>query len=87
MRKKEEKTMDCAARYPIVLVHGVGYRQRKHLNYWGRIPKELERRGARIFYTGHDAWGAMEHNGEIIRRDIQEILALTGAEKVNIIAH
>lgn len=87
MHKKEEKTMECAARYPIILVHGVGFRQRKHLNYWGRIPKELERRGAQIFYTGHDAWGAMEHNGEIIRRDIQEILALTGAEKINIIAH
>ncbi len=87
MERKEEKTAECALRYPVVLVHGVGYRQRKHLNYWGRIPKYLEERGARIFYTSHDAWGDLEHNGKIICRDIKEIIHRTGAEKVNIIAH
>ncbi|MCI8611820.1 MAG: hypothetical protein HFE66_07885 [Clostridiales bacterium] len=87
MKRKEEHITDYALRYPVVLIHGVGYRQGKLFNYWGRIPKYLEARGAKIFYTSHDAWGALEHNGEIICRDIKEVLDRTGAEKINIIAH
>ena len=31
----------CKTRYPILLVHGVFFRDFKYLNYWGRIPREL----------------------------------------------
>ena len=30
----------CATRYPILLVHGVGFRDFHYFNYWGRIPRE-----------------------------------------------
>ncbi len=85
--KVKECSLECATKYPIVLVHGVGFRQRKLINYWGRIPGQLKNRGAQVFYTCHDAWGTLEGNGAIIRENIMEILHDTGAEKVNIIAH
>ena len=40
----------CATKYPILMVHGVFFRDFRYLNYWGRIPAELEKNGARIFY-------------------------------------
>ncbi len=40
----------CKTRYPILLVHGVFFRDFRYLNYWGRIPKELQRNGATVFY-------------------------------------
>ena len=48
----------CKTRYPILLVHGVFFRDSEHLNYWGRVPAELIKNGADIVtdtnmaYTG-----------------------------------
>lgn len=40
----------CKTKYPILLVHGVFFRDSRYLNYWGRIPKELIKNGAEIYY-------------------------------------
>ena len=40
----------CQTKYPLLLVHGVFFRDFKYLNYWGRIPRELQRNGAQVFY-------------------------------------
>ena len=34
----------CGTKYPILLVHGVFFRDFRYLNYWGRIPRELAER-------------------------------------------
>ena len=47
-QRKDEKI--CETKYPILLVHGVFFRDSRLFNYWGRIPAALERNGARIFY-------------------------------------
>lgn len=44
----------CATRYPILLVHGTGFRDWKRLGYWGRIPELLRRRGAQVCFGGQD---------------------------------
>lgn len=77
----------CATRYPLVLVHGVGFRDLKYFNYWGRIPRELMRYGARIYYGHQQAWGTVEDNAAAIRDTILRVQRETGCEKVNIIAH
>jgi len=77
----------CSTKYPLVLVHGVRFRDLKYINYWGRIPKELRRNGATIFYGHQEAWGTVEHNAQDIKDKILSILEETGAKKVNIIAH
>ena len=87
MDKSKNRLLPCTTKYPIVLVHGIGFRHRNHPNYWGRIPKQLQKNGATIFYTHQDAWGSLEHNALIIKQDIMNVLQTTGAEKVNIIAH
>lgn len=55
--------------------------------YWGRIPGALERHGAAVYYGLQDCWASVETNAEAIAARIDEILAETGAEKVNLIAH
>lgn len=77
----------CKTRYPLLMVHGVGFRDLRYFNYWGRIPAELMRNGASIYYGNQEAFGTVACNGEDIRKRIFEIMEETGAEKVNIIAH
>lgn len=77
----------CSTKYPFLLVHGVGFRDFHYFNYWGRIPRELVRNGARVYYGHQEAWGTVEDNGLILKDKIMEILRETGCEKVNIIAH
>jgi len=79
--------MDCDTKYPILLVHGTGFRDGKYLNYWGRIPAALEKYGAKIFYGNQDSWGSIEHNAEVLKKNLEKYLGETNCEKVNIIAH
>jgi len=75
-------------KYPLILVHGAGFRDKTMgINYWGRIPAYLKKEGVTLWYGKTDAWGTIETNGEILKHTILDILAETGAEKVNIIAH
>lgn len=73
--------------YPLLMIHGMGFRDTRLINYWGRIPAELEKNGCRIYYGYQDSNASIETNAHHIKKRIDEILAETGAEKVNIIAH
>ena len=85
---KQRKTAQiCATKYPILLVHGVFFRDTKFFNYWGRIPKELEINGAEIFYGEHSSAASVADSAAELKERITQILAETGAEKLNIIAH
>ncbi len=77
----------CATKYPILLVHGMGFRDWKYFNYWGRIPKELIKNGAKVYYGHQEACATIDTNSQLIKNKILEIKAETGCEKVNIIAH
>lgn len=77
----------CRTRYPLVLVHGVGFRDLKYINYWGRIPKELMLNGAKVYYGNQEAWGTVQYNAMDIKAKIMDILKETECGKVNIIAH
>ena len=77
----------CATKYPLLMVHGVFFRDFKHLNYWGRVPYDLELNGATVFYGGqHSAASVADCAAELADR-IRAIVAETGCEKVNVIAH
>lgn len=81
------ETQACRTQYPLVLVHGVGFRDLRYFNYWGRIPRELTRAGATVYYGNQEAWGTIEANAQDIKERILDILEETGCRKVNIIAH
>ena len=82
-----EKDRVCATRYPILLVHGVFFRDFNHFNYWGRTPKELERNGAVIFYGEHESASSVPESGRQIAAKVMEIVSKYNCGKVNIIAH
>ncbi len=82
-----KETQVCKTKYPLLMLHGVGFRDLKYLNYWGRIPKELIKNGAEVYYGNQEAWGTIEANGEDIKQKILEIVNSNDADKVNIIAH
>ncbi len=74
-------------KYPILFVHGMGFRDHRRLCYWGRIPKALEQMGCNVFFGNQDSNADIETNGRHIAQRIDQITKETGAEKVNIIAH
>lgn len=84
MRKEKDI---CNTRYPILLVHGVFFRDWQLFNYWGRIPKALIKNGARVYYGSQQSAAAVAVSGEELAIRIEEVLRQTNAEKVNIIAH
>lgn len=86
-RKERDGSFPCATKYPIVLLHGIGFRDFKYFNYWGRIPKELVRNGATVYYGHQNAWGTIEDNAKTIRETIEKVLAENHCDKVNLIAH
>lgn len=77
----------CKTKYPIVLVHGIFFRDWKHVNYWGRIPAELKRNGARVYYGGQQSAASIENNAKELKKNIQDVMEKEGVDKVNIIAH
>ena len=77
----------CRTKYPLLLVHGVFFRDFDHFNYWGRIPEELKRNGAVIFYGEHNSAAAVKDSAVELEKRIKEIVQQTGCGKVNIIAH
>lgn len=77
----------CRTRYPLVMVHGVGFRDLRYFNYWGRIPRELTRYGATVYYGNQEAFATVEQNAGDILKVVQRVAEETGCGKVNIIAH
>lgn len=77
----------CKTRYPLLLVHGVFFRDYRYINYWGRIPRELMRNGATVYYGQQQSAAAVEDSGKELAARIRQIVEETGCEKVNIIAH
>lgn len=77
----------CKTKFPLLFVHGVFFRDFDFFNYWGRIPEELKKYGATIFYGNQQSAASVSACGEELAQRIQEILQETKTEKVNIIAH
>lgn len=77
----------CKTKYPLLLVHGIFFRDFEHLNYWGRIPNELINNGATIYYGNHSSSLSVKESAKEIAERIKEIIKETNCEKVNVIAH
>lgn len=84
---QEKHSELCKTKYPVLLVHGTGFRDRSFYNYWGEIPSELEKHGASIFYSNHDAWANIEDAASQITDTLKTVLEKAECKKVNIIAH
>ncbi len=76
-------------RYPIVMVPGafafdnvLGL-----VDYWFGITDELRKQGAEVYVTNLSSSASNISRGEELLEDIRRIRALTGANRVNLIAH
>ncbi len=87
INKKRAGDKVCETKYPILMVHGVFFRDFKYLNYWGRIPDELIKNGATVYYGQHQSAASVENSAHELADRINEIVSTTGCEKVNVIAH
>ena len=77
----------CKTKYPILLVHGVFFRDNKIFNYWGRIPRTLKLHGATVYYGEHQSALTVKESARELTYRIKLIVERSGCEKVNIIAH
>ena len=82
-----QASSECHTQYPLIMVHGIGFRDLRYFNYWGRAPRYLIRSGATVYYGHQKAWGTIEENAAAIAQTIDRALKETGAAKVNLIAH
>lgn len=77
----------CKTKYPIVMVHGIFFRDWQLMNYWGRVPASLIRNGASVYYGNQQSARSIPDSAEELKQTIMKVIADTGSEKVNIIAH
>lgn len=78
-----------ATRHPIVLAHGMaGFDELFGVfDYWYGIPRELRRDGARVYVTEVPQFNSTALRGAALLEQIEEIIAVSGASKVNLIGH
>jgi len=75
-------------KYPIVLVHGLfGFDNLGPVEYFYGIPSALRSGGAKVYVTSVSAANSTEVRGEQLLSQVKQILAATGAAKVNLIGH
>ncbi len=80
---------DTATQYPIVMVHGLfGFGNALGVvdYFWG-IPNDLRKGGAKVYIAELSSVSSNEVRGEQLLAQINHVLAVTGAKKVNIIGH
>lgn len=79
-------------KYPLVLVHGMlGFNHVGPdgfgIDYFYQIPTNLARNGANVWASRVSPFNSNEVRGEQLKQQVDEILALTGSQKVNLIGH
>jgi len=75
-------------KYPIVLVHGLfGFDNIGPVEYFYGIPSALRADGARVYTVQVSAANSTEVRGEQLLTQVKQILAATGATKVNLMGH
>lgn len=75
-------------RYPIVLVHGLfGFDNIGPVDYFYGVASALRSGGASVYVTSVSAANSTEVRGEQLLLQVKQIIAVTGAAKVNLIGH
>jgi triacylglycerol lipase len=79
----------AATKYPFVLSHGMGANANLMgiIDYWGDIPATMRNNGAKVYVTSGNPMQSKEYKAIEWKAQVQEILAITGAQKINLIGH
>ena len=75
-------------KYPIVLAHGMlGFDSLLGVDYWYGIPAALRKDGATVYTTEVSQLDTSEARGEQLLAQVEEIVAISGKQKVNLVGH
>ncbi|WP_439862203.1 triacylglycerol lipase [Pseudomonas sp. MBLB4136] len=75
-------------KYPIVLAHGMlGFDSILGVDYWYGIPSALRSDGAKVYVAEVSQLNTTEARGEELLAQVEEIVAISGKPKVNLIGH
>ncbi|OTG63915.1 lipase [Acinetobacter sp. ANC 4470] len=79
-------------KYPIVFNHGMGGfitvgTDQFGLDYWYQILPDLARNGGNVWATRVSPFNSSEIRGEQLLQQVEEIIAISGAAKVNLVGH
>ncbi|WP_445114856.1 lipase family alpha/beta hydrolase [Acinetobacter sp. WZC-1] len=79
-------------RYPMVMVHGlIGFSRLGGnpfgVDYWYQILPDLTSNGATVYATQVSPVNSTQVRGEQLLKQVETVLAVTGAEKANLIGH
>ena len=75
-------------KYPVVLSHGMlGFDSILGIDYWYGVPGALRRDGASVYVTEVSQLNTSEARGEELLSQVEEIVAISGKPKVNLIGH
>jgi triacylglycerol lipase len=75
-------------KHPIVLVHGLyGFDDILGMEYFYKVPAELRKDGAEVYTVTVAQANSTEVRGEQLLAQMEDILAVSGAQKLNLIGH
>jgi triacylglycerol lipase len=75
-------------KYPIVLSHGMlGFDSILGIDYWYGISSALRRDGASVYTTEVSQLNTSQARGEELLEQVEELVAISGKPKVNLIGH
>lgn len=79
-------------KYPLVFNHGMAGFSRVGtdtlgLDYWYQILPDLARNGGNVWATRVSPFNSTEVRGEQLAQQVEEIIAITGKPKVNLVGH
>ncbi|MEK6396425.1 MAG: alpha/beta fold hydrolase, partial [Burkholderia gladioli] len=82
----------AATRYPVILVHGLSGTDKFAgvIDYWYGIQSDLQSHGAQVYVanlSGFQSDDGPNGRGEQLLAYVKQVLAVTGATKVNLIGH
>ena len=90
--KETAKTDYAKTKYPIVMVHGwLGWSRigndSFNIDYWYQILPDMARNGSTVFAAQLSPTNTTEVRGEQLLSQVEEVRAITGKTKVNLIGH
>lgn len=79
----------CSTKYPLVLAHGMGASAQilGIVDYWWGVEDALKNENAQVYITSVNGMDSTENKAKDFTRQFLEIMAISGAEKANIIGH
>lgn len=90
--KEKPKSDYAKTKYPIVMTHGwLGWsrigNESFNIDYWYQILPDMARNGSTVFAAQISPAHTTEFRGEQLLAQVEEVIALTGTDKVNLIGH